>query len=178
MMKPNQLTTLRLILLFFVIASDLLHFYYLALLFIVLSFLTDHLDGYIARRYKKSSDLGIYYDHFVDKIFVHLLLIYYLSQNLLSFWIVASLILRDYLALGLRQYAISHSHVMPSTLSGKIKLVSQGVFLVLLALTQIIKLPSSIIVNLSTLVVIWSFISLIDMGIKNKILIKQLWKEL
>ncbi len=178
MMKPNRLTTLRLILLFFVIVSDFLHFYYLAILFILLSFLTDHLDGYIARRYNKSSDIGIYYDHFVDKIFVHLLLIYYLSQNLVSFWIVALLILRDYCALGLRQYAVSHSHVMPSVLSGKIKLISQGVLLVLLALTRIISIPSSIIVGLSTLVVVWSFISLIDMGLKNKTLIKQLWKEL
>lgn len=177
-MKPNQLTTLRFILLFFVIASDLLHFYYLAVIFILLSFLTDHLDGYIARRYKKSSDVGIYYDHFVDKIFVHLLLIYYLDQNLLSFWIVALLILRDYCALGLRQYAISHSHVMPSILSGKIKLVSQGVLLVLLALTRIIPISSSIIFDISVIIVIWSFFSLIDMGIKNKAIIKKLWGEL
>jgi len=177
-MKPNQLTTLRFILLFFVIGSDLLHFYYLAILFILLSFLTDHLDGYIARRYKKSSEVGIYYDHFVDKIFVHLLLIYYLSQNLVSFWIVALLILRDYLALGLRQYAVSHSQVMPSILSGKIKLVSQGVLLVLLALTQIVSLPSSIILAVATIIVLWSFYSLIDMGIKNKTLIQRLWKDL
>ncbi len=177
-MKPNQLTTLRFILLFLVITSDLLQFYYLAILFILLSFFTDHLDGYIARRYKKSSDVGVYYDHFVDKIFVHLLLIYYLSQNLISFWIVALLILRDYIALGLRQYAISHSHVMPSILSGKIKLVSQGVLLVLVALTQIIPISSPIMVSLSTLIVLWSFISLIDMGMKNKIMIQQLWNEL
>lgn len=177
-MKPNQLTTLRFILLFFVIASDLLHFYYLAVLFILLSFLTDHLDGYIARRYKKSSDVGIYYDHFVDKIFVHLLLIYYLGQNLLSFWVVALLILRDYCALGLRQYAISHSHVMPSILSGKIKLVSQGVLLVLLALTRIIPVSSSILLGVGVIIVIWSFFSLIDMGIKNKTLIRRLWKDL
>ncbi len=177
-MKPNQLTTLRFILLFFVIASDLLHFYYLAVLFILLSFLTDHLDGYIARRYNRSSDVGIYYDHFVDKIFVHLLLIYYLGQNLVSFWIVAPLILRDYCALGLRQYAISHSHTMPSILSGKIKLVSQGVLLVLLALTRIIPISSSIILGIGIIIVIWSFFSLIDMGIKNKTLIQRLWKDL
>lgn len=177
-MNPNQLTTLRFILLFFVIGSDLLHFYYLAILFILLSFLTDHLDGYIARRYKKSSDMGIYYDHFVDKIFVHILLVYYLSLNLVSFWIVAPLIIRDYLALGLRQYAVSHSQVMPSILSGKIKLVSQGVLLVLLALTQIVSFPSSIILAVGTIIVLWSFFSLIDMGLKNKVIMKQLWREL
>ena len=177
-MKPNQLTPLRFILLFFVIISDLFQFYYLAILFILLSFLTDHLDGYIARRYNKGSDVGVYYDHFVDKIFVHLLLIYYLSQNLLSFWIVALLILRDYIALGLRQYAISHNHVMPSVLSGKIKLVSQGILLVLLALTQVISIPSSAVVSFALIIVLWSFFSLIDMGLKNKTMIKQLWKEL
>lgn len=177
-MKPNQLTTLRFILLFLVIASDHFHFYYLAVFFILLSLLTDYLDGFIARNYKKSSNVGVYYDHFVDKIFVHLLLIYYLSQNLITFWVAALLILRDYLALGFRQYAISQQKNIASVLSGKIKLVSQGMLLVLLAFTRIIPLPKSLLVVISSAVVLWSFLSLVDMFWKNKRIFKELWREI
>lgn len=177
-MKPNQLTTLRFILLFLVIASDYFHFYYLTIFFILLSLLTDYLDGFIARNYKKSSKFGIYYDHFVDKIFVHLLLIYYLSQNLVSFWVVGLLILRDYLALGFRQYALSHQKDIASVISGKIKLVSQGMLLVLLAFTRIILLPKSLLIVISSAVVLWSFISLVDMFWKNKRIFKELWREM
>ncbi len=177
-MKPNQLTTLRFILLFLIIASDAVKLYYLAIFFILLGFLTDHLDGFIARKYQKSSSIGIYYDHFVDKIFVHLLLIYYLSQNLLSFWIVALLILRDYLALGFRQYAISLKENIASVISGKIKLVSQGILLVFLALAQIISLPENLILIIGSVIVVWSFVSLVDLFRKNKNVLQQLWEEL
>ncbi|MBI2102722.1 CDP-alcohol phosphatidyltransferase family protein [Candidatus Woesearchaeota archaeon] len=177
-MKPNQLTTIRFLLLFFVILADQIQLYLLALLLIGLSFLTDFLDGFVARRYKKGSEVGVFYDHFVDKVFVHVLLIYYLSQNLISFWIVALLILRDYVALGFRQYAISKGENVASVLSGKIKLISQGALLVLIALVRLTAFPSVVLLGLEWLIVLWSFVSLIDMGWKNKKIIQKLWKEL
>lgn len=177
-MKPNQLTTLRFVLLFLVIVSDFFRLYYLALFFILLSFLTDFLDGFVARKYQKWSEMGVYYDHFVDKIFVHLLLVYYLSQQLIPFWIAALLILRDYLALGFREYALLHQENIASVLSGKIKLIAQGVLLVLIATTRITPLPAMVLLGLGWLIVIWSFLSLADMGWKNKVIIRRLWKEL
>ncbi|MBI4152148.1 CDP-alcohol phosphatidyltransferase family protein [Candidatus Woesearchaeota archaeon] len=177
-MKPNLLTTIRFISLFLVIAADWAQFHYLALIFLFFGFCTDYLDGLVARKYKKGSEIGIYYDHFVDKIFVHLLLIYYLSQNLLGFWVVALLILRDYLALGFRQYALSQQTNIASVQSGKIKLVAQGMLLMFIALGRILPFSTTIVEKTSFIVVVWSFGSLVDMGWKNKSIFKKLWKEL
>ena len=113
----------------------------------------------------------------MDKIFVHLLLVYYLSQNLLGFWVVALLILRDYLALGFRQYALSQQTNIASVRSGKIKLVAQGMFLMFIALGRILPFPATIVEKIGIVIVIWSFGSLVDMGWKNKAILKRLWKE-
>ena len=173
-MKPNTITTLRLLLLPVIILVDQLQSYYLALFLIILAFFTDYLDGYISRKYNKVTTVGVFYDHFVDKIFVHGLLLLYLSQSLLPFYIVALLLLRDYLALGFRHYAISKQVVVASVMSGKIKLGLQGLLIILISVGKFHSISENMTFIFAIVVVIWSFYSLIDLLIKNKKIVEDI----
>ncbi len=176
-MNPNIITTFRLLALILIILSDQAGLYALAILFLLIGLFSDFLDGYVSRKQQQKTNFGAYYDHFVDKIFVHLLLVYYLTHGFLSFWIVSLIILRDYLVLGFRQYAISQQHHLPSILSGKIKLVLQGVLLLVIAVARINPSLSSWISPFAVVVVLWSYISLIDIFYKNKELTKSIKNE-
>lgn len=176
-LNPNFITTTRLLALVLIILSDQAGLYFLAILFIIMGLFSDFLDGYVSRKFHQKTDFGMYYDHFVDKIFIHVLLIYYLTQGFLSFWIVSLLILRDDLILGFRQYALSRQHHLPSVLSGKIKLALQGALVILIAFARINPAISSGIFPFGIVIVLWSYISLIDVFHKNKELIKDIKQE-
>lgn len=175
--KPNSITSLRFLLLPVIIILDHYNFYLSALILIAIAFLTDLLDGYISRKYNLVSSFGTYLDHFADKVIVHILLIYFLSQNLIAFWIVALLLLRDYLALLLRQYAQSQNIVIASVLSGKFKLWLQAFLLIAIELSKIVSLPSQTIIIFAIIATLWSYISFADMLLKNKKVLKQIQKE-
>ncbi|MEK6901217.1 MAG: CDP-alcohol phosphatidyltransferase family protein [Nanoarchaeota archaeon] len=176
-MNPNAITTFRLLALVLIILSDHAGLYALAVLFLLLGLFSDFLDGYVSRTFHQKTDFGAYYDHFVDKIFIHVLLMYYLTQGFLSFWIVSLIILRDYLVLGFRQYAISKQHHIPSIFSGKIKLAIQGILLLVIAVARINPSLSSWISPFGVVVVLWSYISLVDIFHQNKELTKSIKKE-
>ena len=176
-LRPNIITSLRLILIFIIIALDFYGYYFIALILLTLAFLTDLVDGYISRKYNLQSNFGIYFDHFADKVLVHLLLIYFLWQHLLHFPLVALLILRDYLALGFRQYAQSQNLVIASVLSGKIKLWLCAFLLIIIELAKISNIPPETIFALAAITTFWSYISFGDMLLKNKKILKQIKKE-
>ena len=136
-MNPNHLTTLRLVCLALVIVFDVIGMYYLAILFVLFSALTDWLDGVVARKMGKVSSFGAFYDQFVDKIFVHILLIYYLGLGMISFYIVGLLLFRDFAALGLRDfYKTKQQDTIPAMKLGKIKMLLQMVLLVVIGLQR------------------------------------------
>lgn len=69
---PNFLSTVRLILIpFFIyeyVTADRAEDYYLAAVIVVLSGLTDLLDGFIARNFNQTTDLGKVLDPIADKL--------------------------------------------------------------------------------------------------------------
>jgi len=176
-MNPNLITLFRLLLLFVVVGVDYFGFYRLALIMILLAFFSDILDGYVSRKFNKGSEFGIYFDHFADKIFVHLLFIYYLSSGLVPFVIVGLIIFRDYLALALRQYAVTKNVVIASVYSGKAKMWLQAFYLIILAVSRFYPLPENWILGYGIFVVVWTFFSLGDMFVKNKKILKMIRKE-
>lgn len=58
---------------------------YLLFLFAVFS---DVLDGYLAKKYGTSSQLGSYFDVFADFVFVSVIFFVFFSKGLYPFWIV------------------------------------------------------------------------------------------
>ena len=82
---------------------------------------TDFLDGYLARRYKLVSPLGVFLDLTADKVFVAAVLIALIQVGLVPAWIVAVIIAREFLVTGLRSMASAKGKVIPAGKWGKQK---------------------------------------------------------
>jgi len=91
--------------------------------------LTDSLDGYLARRFKVVSFLGVFLDLTADKVFVTAILIAMVQIGLVPAWIVATIITREFLVMGLRSMASVKGRVIPAGIWGK-----QKTFVTLLAI--------------------------------------------
>lgn len=70
-----------------------------ALTVLVVSSLTDFLDGYIARRFNQMSRLGQLLDPAADRLYIFAAIIGLASRELVPWWIVAVIVGRDVLLL-------------------------------------------------------------------------------
>lgn len=103
--------------------------YVLAGILFALAEITDILDGYFARKQKTVSNLGIFLDLTADKLFTAGVLVAMVEQNMISSWLVAIILGREFLITGMRTYAASAGVVIPAGKWGKIKTVLTGVSL-------------------------------------------------
>jgi CDP-diacylglycerol--glycerol-3-phosphate 3-phosphatidyltransferase len=95
-----------------------------AILFAVAS-LTDLLDGYIARRSKQVTKLGILLDPIADKLLVISALIVLVDMELIPAWIAIIIIAREFIVTGLRVVALTKDIVIPAEMGGKLKVTAQ-----------------------------------------------------
>lgn len=104
---------------------------------ILLAMATDSLDGYLARKHRKTSQLGAFLDPLMDKFFVFFAVSIFILEGQLKVWEALSLISRDFAVLIFGLYlALRGSWLnfqFRSIWSGKITTTLQ--FLVLLGLT-------------------------------------------
>jgi CDP-diacylglycerol--glycerol-3-phosphate 3-phosphatidyltransferase len=110
--------------------------YLIATLFFVLGSATDFLDGYLARRYKLVSPLGIFLDLTADKVFVSAVLIALVQVGLVPAWIVAIIVAREFLVTGLRSMASAKGKVIPAGKWGKQKTLITMIAMSLLLLAK------------------------------------------
>ena len=137
---PNKLTVSRIILtpfcLVFIMLKELSWSAPVGAFFFLLIALTDMLDGKIARKYNLITDFGKFLDPLADKFLVvgsYLALIYrvegYLKLALVVLTIVT--VFREFTVSSLRLIVNQkQSIVVPANIYGKIKTVSQMVFVV------------------------------------------------
>lgn len=128
---PNILSTSRLIATIVVFILVLINQSWAFLVATVIFFfasITDALDGYLARRFKTVSSLGVFLDLTADKVFVTAILIAMVQIGLVPAWIVAIIITREFLVMGLRSMASARGRVIPAGIWGK-----QKTFVTLLA---------------------------------------------
>ncbi len=121
---PTSLTVFRILLipLFIIEAPSNPHFG--ALLFLIAS-ITDFLDGYLARKFKQITKLGIILDPIADKLLVITALIIIVELGMISSWLATIIISREFIVTTLRFYALSKGIVIPAEKAGKIKTVLQ-----------------------------------------------------
>jgi len=134
---PNSLTFFRiacipLVLLFLKISGKTGSF--LAALLLALAFITDMLDGYLARRYASVTTLGKFLDPLADKILVSVTMIMLIPLQRIPVWMVIVIIAREMAVTGLRGIAVSEGIVIQASRWGKYKTVFQSVSLVGLCL--------------------------------------------
>ncbi len=84
---------------------------------------SDVADGPIARRMNVVSPLGIFLDTSSDKVFVAGALVAMAERNILSSWVVVTIIARDFLVSGLRSYAAAEGEIISARAWGKQKLI-------------------------------------------------------
>ena len=107
MLTPNQITLLRLALVFVSIGLFRLGSYasLVALALLVITLGLDAADGFVARRFRLSSDAGAAFDIAADRIVESVYWIFFASSGLISFWIPTIVIARGGLTDFLRALA-------------------------------------------------------------------------
>lgn len=107
MPTPNQITLIRLALVFVSIGLFRLGSYASlgALLLLVVTLGLDAADGFVARRFRLSSDAGAAFDIAADRIVESVYWIFFASSGLVSFWIPTIVIARGGLTDFLRAMA-------------------------------------------------------------------------
>lgn len=102
-----------------------------AIILIVIGFLSDLLDGYLARKLNEVSELGKIIDPLADKIcIVTIIIILYLSNEISTFYF-AVILLRDIIILfGGILVSKKIGKILPSNLLGKITVNSIGFFII------------------------------------------------
>ncbi len=118
----------------FIPANYLLHFSNSTIFIIIIcAWVSDLLDGWVARKMNQISDFGKYIDPFADKIFVVALIVTFYLSNKIDLFYLLVVIGRDLLILAggvfiSRRYNI----VLPSNLLGKLCVFLIGVYFLLI----------------------------------------------
>src|ERR1700723_346414 len=104
----------------------------IASLVFILASITDGLDGYLARRRKQITTLGMLLDPLADKLMVtaaYIILVAY-NPRIVPPWIAVIIIGREFLVSGLRSIAASEGFTIEASEIGKLKTVIQVVSVV------------------------------------------------
>lgn len=97
--------------------------------FIILAAITDILDGYIARKYNMVTDFGKLMDPLADKIFMATAFVMLVDKQCLPGWVAVVILSREFMVTGLRLLAANKGQVIAADVTGKIKTLSQMIFL-------------------------------------------------
>jgi CDP-diacylglycerol---glycerol-3-phosphate 3-phosphatidyltransferase len=94
---------------------------FLAALFFSLAFITDFLDGYLARKHGTVTALGKFLDPLADKILVCMTLIMLIPLDRTPAWMVVIIVAREIAVTGLRSAAVTEGIVIQASKLGKYK---------------------------------------------------------
>ena len=126
----DQLTVARIVATPFVVVLFLWdfpgHAYWATALFIA-AMATDQIDGWLARRQRRTTPLGSLLDPVADKVLVLSTLIVLIDEGIFPGWMVAAIVARELLVSGLRLAAVERGIVIQARDLGKLKTWSQTV---------------------------------------------------
>jgi CDP-diacylglycerol--glycerol-3-phosphate 3-phosphatidyltransferase len=89
----------------------------------LLAAMMDFFDGYLARRRREVTRLGILLDPAADKILLSAAFISLVQMGEAPAWMVVVIVAREFAVSALRSFAAAESHVIPAGFSGKLKTV-------------------------------------------------------
>ncbi len=144
-MIPNGLTVSRGLLTFAIIVLfslpqniDIPYRYWFILFLFLLAIISDYFDGYFARKWNVITDWGIVFDSLLDKVLIISMFFLLVPSGIFPSWLLLTLIIRDVLVDGIKNYSLKNGHAVPSIKTGKWKFVFQGLMIVfaLLALAM------------------------------------------
>lgn len=132
---PNTITIGRIVLTPVVLGLFFSHTLALRALGLVLFLLlawSDWVDGKLARKYQVSSRVGQFLDPLADKVLVlgTFITLPFLLPEVVPWWAVGLIALRDVVVTGLRVYADRMGWTLPTLYAAKVKTTIQLVFLI------------------------------------------------
>jgi CDP-diacylglycerol---glycerol-3-phosphate 3-phosphatidyltransferase len=126
---PNTVTILRLgiipVLFLFLFSPGPTESLVITILF-VLAAMTDILDGYIARKYQIETVVGKFLDPIADKLILNTAMILMIPIGRIPAWIVAIIIMRDFVVDGIRSIASSEGIIIQASTLAKQKTLCQN----------------------------------------------------
>lgn len=140
---PNKLTVMRILLVFVILIISFLNipgevfgislkFLIIEIIFIIAS-ITDHYDGYLARKNNQITTFGKFLDPIADKILVVTTMLLLTERGTLPAWIPIVTIFREFLVSGYRLVeAKEGGNVVVANIWGKIKTVTQMIAIMLM----------------------------------------------
>lgn len=134
---PNSLTVLRIFFVPLLVVVLLtrqpnwnfwglpIHFEVWGVLILLMAAATDVMDGYIARKRREITTLGILLDPIADKLLISAAFISLVWMHLMPAWMAVVIIGREFVVVGLREIASVEGLVIPATALGKTKMILQ-----------------------------------------------------
>lgn len=136
---PNLLTLLRILLVpvvVVVLLENTSHGDTIAAIVFAVAAATDGLDGYLARSRGAITTFGKLMDPIADKLLIIAPLISLVSLGRVDAWVAMVIIAREFAVTALRMVAVEQGVVIPATVLGKAKTVTQiAAILALIAFT-------------------------------------------
>lgn len=170
MNTPNKLTILRIIMIpvfmatYMYLKPNLVTNFLSAAIF-ALAFLTDLLDGYLARKYNQVSDFGKIMDPLADKVLVAAAMVLLTQSGVVSAWVTVLVLAREFIVSGVRMAAAAEGNVVAASIWGKAKTMWQFVAITLALLIN----RSNIVIDAFMLInLVLTVLSGADYIIKNK----------
>ncbi len=170
LLVPNLISLFRLFLfipflILFKLAGEDWSYRSYIFLIIIVAFISDLLDGFVARKTNKISEMGKIIDPFADKVLMALVIINLFILNKIPEYFFYVIILRDVIIfIGGILISRKLNRVLPSNLLGKITVFSIGLFILSILLNAN---PNSTIYQLLLIIsIVLSFASLIGYAIR------------
>ncbi len=110
------------------------HFEMWGVLILLVAACTDMADGYLARKRREITTLGILLDPIADKLLISAAFISLVEMGLAPAWMVVIVIGRDFTVMGLRNIAAAEGLVIPASALGKTKMVLEVITVSILIL--------------------------------------------
>lgn len=161
---PNLITLFRLFLsvplyITFTTWHNITEINYFLLFIVFTAYISDILDGFLARKLNKTSDLGRMLDPIADKIFIAIFVISLWQIEFISSFYLIIILCRDlFIILGALFFTSKKNIVLQSDYVGKITVFSIGIYL----LSSLLFLPQILLDVFYLISISLSFISLIN----------------
>ena len=133
---PNILTIIRFLLIPPIVLTIVYDDLIMALIFLILSGITDVLDGTIARKFNLITDFGKLVDPLADKATQAAILITLAVKGLIPFWILAIVLIKEFAMIAGASFLYGKELVVSSKWYGKLATV---LFYVAIAFSLIIR---------------------------------------
>jgi CDP-diacylglycerol---glycerol-3-phosphate 3-phosphatidyltransferase len=135
---------------------------YLATMIFLGASITDYLDGYLARKRRQVTTLGILLDPVADKLLTSAAFISLVELKWVPAWMVVIIIGREFAVSGLRSIASSQGFTIDASDLGKMKMVMQVLAITLVILRNVFPWLTSFSKVALWLVVVFALVSAVD----------------